>query len=505
MHARASSPWRVFIASSLFAATAIAHAQYAGAVAPPDKYVKGFQSIAEADSRAWLGYLAGPECEGRGTGQPGYQKAAEFMAARFKEFGLKPMGDDGTYFQSMPFNRSRVDDGKSTLLVGDLKLVGGRDISFGNLSANTLGTGKVLFVRAESPTAKLPDPAVLDGKIVIVMANTVGADLRRQLFGASPAAVLTVAKDVSASVWSVRRGAARAPRAGAAAPIVRGTISERAAQRLAESVGANLDSLQAEGDTGSVLLTGAEGTLTAMITTEEVMVPNVVGMIEGSDPALRHEHIGIGSHLDHLGVQNGVIYYGADDDGSGSTALLQVAKAFSSNPVKPRRSILFMAFAAEEMGLVGANHYATNPKYPLSDMVCELQMDMVGRNSDGAQNGDRNRMDKAEENVDTMRLVGSKRLSMQLHNLILDVNKHVGFRFKYDAEDVYTRSDHYAFASRGVPVAFTFSGFHPDYHQPTDTIEKINFDKIANTARLFYLTASTAANMDERIKKDGGG
>ena len=150
MQARACSLSRALIASLLIAATAVAHAQYSGAVAPPDKYRKGFDSITQSDAKTWLEYLAGPECEGRGTGQPGYQRAAEYMAARFKEFGLKPFGDNGTFFQSMPFSRSRIDDGKSSLMVGDLKLTGGRDISFGNLSANSLGTGKVLFVRADS-------------------------------------------------------------------------------------------------------------------------------------------------------------------------------------------------------------------------------------------------------------------------------------------------------------------------------------------------------------------
>ena len=121
-------------------------------------------------------------------------------------------------------------------------------------------------------------------------------------------------------------------------------------------------------------------------------------------------------------------------------------------------------------------------------MIAELQMDMVGRNSFGAQNGDQKRIDKEEENRDTIRLVGSKRISTALDKIILDQNESIGWKFKYDAEDVYTRSDHYNFARLGIPIAFFFTGFHPDYHQPTDTVDKINFDKIANTAKLVYLT-----------------
>ena len=140
-------------------------------------------------------------------------------------------------------------------------------------------------------------------------------------------------------------------------------------------------------------------------------------------------------------------------------------------------------------------------------MIAELQMDMIGRDSDGAQNGDPNRMDKASENTDTIRLVGSKRISTRLDDIIQEMNGSIGFRFKYDAEDVYTRSDHYNFARKGIPIAFFFSGFHADYHQPTDTIEKINYDKITNTAKLAYLTIhklGQEAGPLPKIQKSGG-
>src|SRR5438105_11660054 len=120
---------------------------------------------------------------------------------------------------------------------------------------------------------------------------------------------------------------------------------------------------------------------------------------------------------------------------------------------------------------------------------------MVGRNEEGDK-------DKAIENVDTMSLVGSKKISTELHELVLNANKHVNFRFKWEHEDVYTRSDHYMFAAKGIPIAFLFDGFHPDYHQPTDTVDKINFDKLSNAARLFYLVANDAANLDHRPKHD---
>jgi Zn-dependent M28 family amino/carboxypeptidase len=129
-------------------------------------------------------------------------------------------------------------------------------------------------------------------------------------------------------------------------------------------------------------------------------------------------------------------------------------------------------------------------------------MDMVGRDSDGIQNGDRNRVDKREENIETMRLVGSKRISTDLHNLVDTMNKHINFKWKWDAEDVYTRSDHYNFAKHGIPIAFLFDGFHPDYHQPGDTVDKINFVKLTNAAKLYYMVCLELANATAAPRKD---
>jgi Zn-dependent M28 family amino/carboxypeptidase len=236
--------------------------------------------------------------------------------------------------------------------------------------------------------------------------------------------------------------------------------------------------------------------------TDPLDVPNVVGYIPGSDNKLRQELVGIGAHLDHLGKNGETVYPGADDDGSGSTALLEVAKAYHLGGQKPKRSILFMAFCGEEMGLLGSGYYSDNPIFPHENMVAELQMDMVGRDSDGVQNGDRSRVDKREENIDTIRLVGSKRISTDLNNLIEQDNKYIGFKFKWDAEDVYTRSDHYNFAKVGIPIAFLFDGFHPDYHRPTDTVDKIDWVKLTNAAKLYYIVSLDLANNPQRPRHD---
>jgi Zn-dependent M28 family amino/carboxypeptidase len=333
---------------------------------------------------------------------------------------------------------------------------------------------------------------------IVVLTAVDDAAVENQIARARPKAIVTVVPgDKLESVARISRGGSRGP--GRAPRTVRVRVTRELAKLLAEASKVDSRMTLTSGNTAvEVVDSGMSARFNLVSSTSEIKVPNVVGMIEGSDPALKHEHVGLGSHLDHMGESNGTVYWGADDDGSGSTALILVAKAFARNPVKPKRSIVFMAFCGEEMGLVGSGHYASNPIFPLKDMVCELQMDMVGRN-------EQTNSEPASENVDTIHLVGSQRLSTQLHELCLEMNKYVGFKFEYDEEDVYTRSDHYQFASKGVPIAFLFSGFHPDYHRPTDTIEKINFDKIANTAKLFYLVAHEAATRPRLVVDKAGG
>jgi hypothetical protein len=467
-------------------ASVSALAQYPGSQPPPTAWKQGFDSISAAEGRGFLSYLAGPECLGRGTGQPGYFKAAQFMAAHFQEYGLKPMGDRGTYFQGVPFWRSNVvDDGSQIQFIGSSQqLKSGQAFRMTSISAPISATSLVAEISGDDPQF---DPADLVNKIVIVKTEKPSLRMRSQILAAKPSALLFVRPSLPAAEYQVRRSAP-SPDAPARSPY--GYISDAG---LRDLEGAMHFGDMASG-AGSIKLSTSFARMNVKIASGDLMVPNVVGLLEGSDPTLKAEIVGLGAHLDHLGVQGGVVYPGADDDGSGDTALLEIARAFHMNGQKPKRSLLFMAFCGEEMGLIGSGWYAAHPVFPNDKMVAELQMDMVGRNSFGAQNGDQKRIDVEAENHDTIRLVGSKRISTDLHNTILDMNKYVGFKFKYDAEDVYTRSDHYNFAKNGIPIAFTFSGFHPDYHQPTDTIEKINFEKIANTARLYYLTAASISD-----------
>jgi len=231
-----------------------------------------------------------------------------------------------------------------------------------------------------------------------------------------------------------------------------------------------------------------------------VQTENVVAIIEGS--TLPEEYIVISSHLDHEGVKNGEIYNGADDDGSGSVALLEVAEAFQE-AVKagkgPKRSIIFLHVSGEEKGLLGSRYYTDNPLYPLANTIANLNIDMVGRTDPKRES----------ENGNYIYLIGSDRLSTELHEVSEAANKatvNLELDYTYNAEDdpnrFYFRSDHYNFAKNNIPVIFYFNGTHADYHKPTDTVEKIRYDLLAQRSQLVFYTAWELANREERIVVD---
>jgi len=223
---------------------------------------------------------------------------------------------------------------------------------------------------------------------------------------------------------------------------------------------------------------------------------NVLGYIEGTD--LKEELLIITAHYDHLGKHDSLIFNGADDDGSGTVALLEIAEAFmiaKKEGKGPRRSVLIMPVSGEEKGLLGSKYYTDNPVYPLENTVANLNIDMIGR------------LDDWHTSPDYVYLIGSDRLSQDLHDISEKVNDmYIGidldYRFneKDEPNRYYYRSDHYNFAKNNIPVIFYFNGVHEDYHKTTDTIEKIDFKKIEKITKLIFLTAWEIVNRDERPK-----
>ncbi|MEM7784571.1 MAG: M20/M25/M40 family metallo-hydrolase [Planctomycetota bacterium] len=459
-----------------------ASAQY-GTVEPvPEKWKPGFDSITMEQAQDWLSVLAGPNFEGRGTGQEGYAKAAHWVAGQLAELDLKPVGDNGTYFQMLPMKRRQPMTQECFIELGTgLKIPAQGNLGLERFTDQQETLGALVFLRIVGDS-ELPSDLSLRDKIVIYSADEkIARNAQFQLARKRPAVALKVISESPRSRPQLIRDGGRRR-----ATSVTGTIINTAADQLIAAAGkdanwftdfqAGLDSFEAE----------VEATLRLRFQEEPAAVPNVVAWLEGSDPVLKDEYVVIGSHLDHLGIQGGVVHPGADDNGSGSTAVLSVAKAFAVNPSRPKRSILFIWFAAEEIGLVGSKHYTNYPTMPLEGMTCMFNMDMVGRNEETKD-------ETSEENEGSIHLVGSQRGETKLHDLILEANRHVGFRFEMDMESVWNRSDQVNFYNKGVPVAFLFGGFHPDYHRPGDQVTKINFKKLASAARLYYLAVNLAA------------
>jgi Zn-dependent M28 family amino/carboxypeptidase len=223
--------------------------------------------------------------------------------------------------------------------------------------------------------------------------------------------------------------------------------------------------------------------------------------VEGSDQVLKDEVLVVSAHYDHIGKRGDDVFNGADDNGSGTSTVLEVAEAFATAKEKgigPRRSVLFLLVSGEEKGLLGSEYYAKHPVFPLAQTIANINVDMVGRVDD-----------KHADNPEYIYVIGSDRLSSELHTIGEAVNEkftQLELDYTYNAEDdpnrYYYRSDHYNFAVKGIPSVFFFNGTHADYHQATDTIEKINFEKMEKIGRLVFHNAWQLSNQDRRIEVD---
>ena len=253
---------------------------------------------------------------------------------------------------------------------------------------------------------------------------------------------------------------------------------------------------------------------------------NVVGIIEGLDPKLKDTYVAFGAHYDHVGyfegdptqpanatrgirppgrvtegAANDRVWNGADDDGSGTVTIMGMAKAFATGS-KPRRSLIFVWHSGEEKGLWGSRYFADYPTVPMDKVVAQINMDMVGRNRDN----------KSEE-ANTVYIVGSDRISTEFHNMTVDANGALAKPLKLDyemndptdLEQVYYRSDHYSYAAKGIPIVFLTTGLHQDYHANTDSVEKINFEKMARIGQYAYEIGSRTANLDHAPARDNRG
>jgi len=454
-----------------------ATAQYADVRPCPSELQIGFDSITTDQIQSYVSVLAGPHFQGRGTGQKGYKKAAHWVAGKLAELGVEPIFADGSYFQSVPLQQKiPIIEECHLRAAGGVTIEADGNIGFDTYSSKPSVLGNLYFIRCPLDRFKIPASVVLRDAIVIFWADdSVLKYASQKIESHQPAAMLHV---VDGSPRSINQ----ATFPGQPTMAIKGKIAATAVDRLLNGSGFEVIAAEADAPPEVVIMNPRSSVALAdPVRIRDIEVPNVIGVLPGSDSSLRHEHIVIGSHLDHIGVTSGGIFHGADDNGSGCSAVLSIANALIKNKVRPKRSVMFIFFAAEEIGLLGSNYYCQRPVLPLQDITCMLNIDMVGRNESSPK-------ETPQENEGSIHLIGARQGGNELHDVIEDANEHIGFRFELDEEAIFDRSDQFNFYRKGVGAAFLFGGFHPDYHQKTDRTDRLNLKKIQAAARLYYLT-----------------
>lgn len=490
--------------------------------------------ITPETAKAHLSVLASAEFEGRGTGEPGGEKAAEYIANEFKRLGLAaPV--DGSYFQPVKLTRTRFDVSEFT--INDASFTNGEDFYFvGNGPETTVDANEVIFIGYGISEAKYDDlkGIGISEKVVLVISDGEPKDAQgnslisgndaasewvtsrtkrlQNITSRNPKLIIAVSSSVTETLErsgsrlsqpriALDEGATTSPTTGGYAPVV--NITPEMADLLLAPAKTSISELTKQIDeTGKPQSKAYKTRLKTTFgsVTEPFTSPNVLGYLEGTD--LKDEVLVLTAHYDHEGNQNGTIYFGADDNGSGTTGILELARAFAKAKAEghgPRRSILFMTVTAEEKGLLGSNYYSRHPIFPLENTVVNLNTDMIGRVDDKHLRGNHN----------YVHVIGSDKLSSELKAINENANAeytHMELDYMYDDPKdpmrIYYRSDQYNFAKHGIPVIFYFSGLHPDYHTPADTVDKINFELLAKRARLVFHTAWEIANRDERLVVD---
>ncbi len=485
----------------------------------------GLESIRIDELRAKLSHLASDEFRGRGNGTPELDAAADYIAEVFEENGLTPAGGNG-YFQEFEIERLSVGPDNALILSGDpdvrlnvrsdfLPFPGSVD---GAVSASMVFVG--YGIRA--PDFDYDDLADmnLDGRIAVALDGVPRGDDPDSPFNALTDRDFSSIPDKARNVeqagavglvivqgpeqrsltpirfWAdtlrpdlpPRRSLMRvAPGAGdPQIPIA--VVARGAAQRLVPDLGSRQSEINETLQSQSAPLS-LTATLRVDFDRDGYVARNVIARIEGSNPELEDEAIVVGAHYDHVGEDNGRIWNGADDDASGTTALLELAEALSGGD-RPGRSVLLSAWAGEEKGMLGSRHYVQDPVVPIEDTVAMFQLDMIGRNEEHGPNESEGFLrERASDNGNMINLLGSV-FSPDLRAVVEGANAGVGlelrFRYDYGAQNLLRRSDHWSFLSARIPALFIFGGLHPDYHTPNDTADKINYEKLERVVRLVY-------------------
>ncbi|HKE92225.1 MAG TPA: M28 family peptidase [Gemmatimonadales bacterium] len=516
-------------------------------------------AITAADLMTRLYLYADDSMQGRETGTIGNVKATDYIAAQARRMGLKPAGDSGTYFQTLPL-KTRTFDTTSTFTVNGTPLAPYTDYLSVSRSSVKLGSLPIVYggVLGDSAHQIAADEA--QGKLVVLRPSAANSlrTLRRgpAILGAAAVALVALDQVPPSLLLTLRRPQTFLDDNTTPTPAQTPTLLIGGAV-AAKMFTTPLDSL-AVGATGGT----AAIDVRYVIAAAPFPARNVVGIVSGSDSKLKGEYVAIGAHNDHIGlaarpldhdsirIWNHVVRpegaddasrqatpaqqsqvdsllaayraahpgsaridstsNGADDDGSGTVTVLEIAERIASLPQKPRRSILFVWHTGEEKGLLGSRYFTDHSTVPRDSIVAQLNMDMVGRGDAGDETGRTKDGTPLHGSAGYLQLVGSRRLSTELGNLIEQVNTagHYDLTFDYamDADghpsNIYCRSDHYEYARYGIPITFFTTGLHSDYHQVTDEPEYIDYTHMARVGNFVEEVAVHVANLDHRVVVD---
>jgi hypothetical protein len=521
---------------------------------------RGVDTISAAQLKNYLYFIASDEMEGRDTPSRGLDTTAKFIAMNLERWGFKPAGDDGTFFQRITLRRDILDGAHSSAEINGQKFNYGEDF-LPNAVGATL-TGPMVYVGhgwvVKSKNIDAYKGIDVKDKIVVVFGEGLPPGLTRaDLTGKmgedwiSPAlyaqqhgakGVLAVADYGMLLRWDQTRqrlSSGTPPRpqvekfmtqTGPAVPVI--WLSPKMATALFQGEKYSVAALMAYGSgvasapvpvpngppvtiTLPFELNAAKNaTFTIAAKSERPMTQNVVAVWEGADPVLKSEYVAVGAHYDHVGnsppqcqpLNGDAICNGADDDGSGTTALLGMAEAISHAKQRPRRSVLFVWHCGEEKGLWGSRYFTDYPTIPLDHIVTQLNIDMIGRSK---KEGDTNPRNANLSGPNQIYVIGSTMMSTELGQLSQTVNKsylNLQYDLRYDDPQdpnrFFFRSDHYNYARKGIPIIFFFDGVHEDYHRPGDEPQKIDYEKMEKVARTIYMTLWEVANLPVRPKVD---
>lgn len=491
-------------------------------------------TIKVEDMQRHLNILAADDMEGRETGEPGQKKAAEYLRKQFEGLGLPAIGENDGYFQTILFSRQKWSEinltvngekrrhlwefssapsqnsSRAALSIDELTFLGyGIDTDTysdyrdaGNLK------GKHILIFAGEPKSKGGDYLINGSNKPSDWANTEAKLMKAKAAGVET--VFVIDPDFKENTVAIRKETldgrmkmaemTEAERMTANVVYLTPQLAREIMGKMGKKVIKARKKLEKSGKLKPVVLP-VNLVLTQDKSVKELIGENVLGFVEGRDPELKDEVLVVSAHYDHVGMRGDNVFNGADDNGSGTTTVLEIAEAFVEAKKMgkgPRRSVLFLLVSGEEKGLLGSEYYVSHPLFPLENTIADINVDMVGRVDP-----------EHKDNPYYIYVIGSDRLSTELHDINERMNKtytELDLDYTYNAEDdpnrYYYRSDHYNFAVKGIPSIFFFNGTHADYHQASDTVEKINFEKMERIGRLIFYTAWQLANQDRRIEVD---